>query len=415
MSRLVILSKEGDLKLKYLIIGASAAGLAAANTLKSADPNSQITILEKEKIQPYSRILLPYLLANTVKKKNIFLPEPTRIKLLKEKEVVKVDSDKREVIVSTGKVFPFDKLLIASGASPVKIMVEGASLPFVFTIRKLSDIQGIQKWIKPGKRVVIAGGGLVSMRIGEALHQLGMNITFVISSNRVLSRILDSPASTIVEQVLTERGIETIKEDKIVHITNGETLLKSGKKRECKLVIVGKGVCPNVGFLSGSDIEVQRGIVVDEHQQTNIKNVYAAGDVAETQDIVYEEKRINALWPVAREQGHIAALNMASIPAVYDGSLARNILKVFGLPIFTAGMGKEEKPEVLREQGKGFYRKLVLDKGILKGIIFVGDLRSEGLYLFLIKRKLNVSSFIHYMLKNTFNYTHFMHWLLKGM
>lgn len=415
MSRLVILSKEGDLKLKYLIIGASAAGLAAANTLKSADPNSQITILEKEKIQPYSRILLPYLLANTVKKKNIFLPEPTRIKLLKEKEVVKVDSDKREVTVSTGKVFPFDKLLITSGASPVKIMVEGANLPFVFTIRKLSDIQGIQKWIKPGKRVVIAGGGLVSMRIGEALHQLGMNITFVISSNRVLSRILDSPTSTIVEQVLTERGIEIIKEDKIVYITSGETLLKSGKKRECKLVVVGKGICPNVGFLNGSNIEVQRGIVVDEHQQTNIKNVYAAGDVAETQDIVYEEKRINALWPVAREQGHIAALNMASIPAVYDGSLARNILEVFGLPIFTVGMGKEEKPEVLREQGKGFYRKLVLDKGILKGIIFVGDLRSEGLYLFLIKRKLNVSSFIHYMLKNTFNYTHFMHWLLKGM
>lgn len=401
--------------MKYLIIGASAAGLAAAETLHKIYPTGQITILEKEKTQPYSRILLPYLLSGEVKEENIFLPEPAGAKFLKGKEAIGIDSQRREVTVSTGEVFAFDKLLIASGASPVIPQVKGADLPFVFTIRKLSDIQKIKKLVKTGKRAIIAGGGLVSMRIGEALYQLGMNITFVVRSKRVLSQILDFPASTIVEKVLVKKGIEIIKDDEIIQITKGEIYLESGKSRKCALIVFGKGVSPNVGFLTNSGIEIQRGIVVNEHQQTNIEDIYAAGDVVETLDIVYEDKRINALWPIAREQGHIAAMNMASIPIIYDGSVAWNVLKVFSLPILTIGMGREEKPEVMREQGKEFYRKLVLDNGVLKGLIFIGDLKSGGLYLFLIKRKFDISSFIHPMLKNTFQYSNFAHRLFEGL
>jgi NAD(P)H-nitrite reductase large subunit len=164
-----------------------------------------------------------------------------------------------------------------------------------------------------------------------------------------------------------------------------------------------------VSFLEGSDIQIQRGIIVDEHQETNVAGIYAAGDVAETMDIVYEERRINPLWPVAREQGHVAAMNMASIPAEYEGSVARNTLEVFDLPIFTAGMGREEGLEVLREQGKDFYHKLVLDQGgILRGVIFVGEMRNEGIYLFLVKNRIAVSSFAASLLRNTFGYARFL-------
>ncbi|MBT9139570.1 MAG: NADH-dependent phenylglyoxylate dehydrogenase subunit epsilon [Dehalococcoidia bacterium] len=395
--------------LYYLIIGASAAGVAAAETLCQVDPRSQVTILCKESTRPYSRVLLPYLLTGAVEEETIFLSVPEEVKLLTGKEVVRVQPQRREVAVSTGEVFPFDKLLIASGASPVRSKVEGADLPFVFTVRELSDIQGMREWIETGKRAVIVGGGLVSMRIGEALHRLGMRVTFVIGSDRVLSQILDAPASAIVEQVLVERGIEIIKEDEIVQIAEGETHLRSGKRRECTLVAFGKGVRPNVSFLEGSGIETASGIIVDEHQRTNVADIYAAGDVAETLDIAYEERRINALWPVAREQGHIAALNMASLPAIYDGSVARNTLEVFDLPIFTAGMGREEGPEVLREHGKGFYHKLVLDNGMLKGAISVGRVRDEGLYLFLIRRRGGVSSFVDRLLRGTFSYPLLIH------
>lgn len=390
--------------MNYLIIGAGAAGLSAAETLRRVDPGGHVAILCRERTQPYSRVLLPYLLSGAVREEDIFLPVPEGVELLGGREVVRVDPQRREVCVSTGEAFSFDKLLIASGASPLRPNIEGADLPFVFTVRELADVRRMRERVEAGKRAVIAGAGPVSMRVGEALHKLGMKITFVISSNRVLSRILDLPAAQMVEQVLTARGLEVVKGDEIIQIAEGEVRLRSGERRGCALVIFGKGVRPNVGFLEGSGIEVRRGIVVDEHQETSVDGIYAAGDVAETMDIAYEGRRINALWPVAREQGHIAALNMASLPASYEGSLARNVLEIFGLPIFTAGMGREEGPQVLREQGEEVYRKLVLDDGVLKGAIFVGKMKGEGLYLFLMRKRVDVSPFARPLLKNMFNW-----------
>jgi len=389
--------------MKYLIIGASAAGLAAAETLQKINKDCQITILCREK-KPYSRVLLPYLLAGDVVEQEIFLQVPEGVELIGKKEVIQIDPKKKEVFTTSGEVFSFDKLLIATGAFAVKPELEGINLPFVFTVRNLSDIKRIQEIVIKRNRAVIAGGGLISMRVGEALHRLGMKITFVIKSNRVLSRILDKPASVIVEQVLAEHDIEIIKEDGIIKIVKGKTYLYSGRSLSCSLVVFGKGVRPNVHFLKGSGVEVNRGIVVNEYQQTNLEDIYAAGDVAETLDITYGEKRINALWPVAREQGHIAALNMASIHTICEGSVARNTLEIFGLPIFTAGMGHDEGPEVVREQGRSFYHKLVLNNGVLKGTIFIGKVINEGFYPFLIKKKLDVSKFVYPLLKNKFKY-----------
>lgn len=394
----------------YLIIGAGAAGLAAAVTLRRFDQNSQVTILSREKTNPYSRILLPYLLADIIEEKDIYLPIPEGSKFLTGQEVVEIDTHRRKVITSTGEVFSFDKLLISGGSSAVTPEIKGSSLSFVFTLHDLGDIQKMRKWIKPGKRALISGGGLVSVKCGEALSQLGMKVTFVIGSDRVLSRNLDLPAAKMVEQILAEKKIETLKRDEIIKIEErsfgGGALLQSGIRRECELVVFGKGVRPNTAFLTDSDIEMRRGIVVDEHQETNVEGIYAAGDVAETADSICGERRINALWRTAREQGRIAALNMACFPISYDGSVAINAQKVFTLPIFTAGMGKEESPEVLREQGSNFYHKLVIDKGILKGAIFIGKMKNEGLYQVLLTKKIDVSAFKLLLLRNTISYPH---------
>lgn len=390
-------------KMKYLIIGASAAGLAAAETLKKINKNCQTTILFREK-KPYSRVLLPYLLAGDVVEQEIFLQIPEGVELISKEEVIRIDPKKKEVFTTSGEAFTFDKLLIATGAYAVRPELEGINLPFVFTVRELSNIQKMRKFVMTGNRAIIAGGGLISMRIGEALHRLGMKITFVIKSNRVLSQILDKPASVIVEQVLAEHDIKIIKKDEIIKIAEGKVCLYSGRSISCSLIVFGKGVRPNVHFLKGSGVEVNRGIVVNEYQQTNLEDIYAAGDVAETIDITYGEKKINALWPVAREQGHIAALNMASIPTIYEGSVAHNTLEIFGLPIFTAGIGHNEEPGVVQDQGKSYYHKLVLNNGVLKGAIFIGKVINEGLYLFLMKKRLDVSKFIYPLLTNKFKY-----------
>jgi len=392
--------------MKHLIIGCGPAALAAAATLRKADPAGKVTILSREKVKPYARMALPYLLGGKIEEKDFSLAEPAGTELLLGEEALRIDPRGRKVVTSAGKSFAYDRLLIATGGTPERPKIEGGDLPFVFTVRDLPDVTGIRERI-PGRagRAVIAGAGPVGMEIGDALQGLGMAITFVVTSNRVFSTILDPPAAELVRRKIEEKGVEVRTGEDIARIgENGEVLLKSGEKRKCDLVILGKGVAPSASFLAGSGIVVGRGIRVDNRQETNCPGVYAAGDVAEAHDIVYEDNRVHALWPVAVEQGRVAALNMAGIPAVYPGGLARNILRVFGLSILTAGRGRDEGPDVRRSETAESYHKIVLDRGILKGIIFVGEARNEGLYTALIKSGADVASYADSLLKGSYCY-----------
>lgn len=396
--------------MKYLLIGGGPASVSAAQTLRRVDTSSEITILTREHYRPYAKMVLPYLIAGDVEEKDLYLSEPHGTDIIVDQEVARIDSDRRRVETASGRHFAYDKLLIATGGVPKKLKVEGSDLPFVFTIRDLADVIGIKNRLNSTKgRAVIAGAGPVSMETGDALYKLGMDITLVISSNRVFSTLMDLEAAAFMEKLLLEKGIEIRKGDDIVRIEEDGTVhFRKGEHLSCSLVIIGKGVDPCIPFLEGSGIETRMGIVVDEHQQTNTAGIFAAGDVAETYDLAYDEHRLNALWPAAEEQGTIAALNMASIPTAYPGSLARNILRVFGISVLSAGMARADGPEVLRDEGPDYFRKIILQDGILKGLIFVGEVRNEGLYASLMKRRIDVSAFKNSILKGTYSYPRFM-------
>lgn len=394
--------------MNYLMIGAGPAALAAAGTLRQADRSGRVTILSREEIRPYSRMALPYVLAARIEAEGAFSALPERVELLTGETAVRIDAERREVETASGKVFPYDRLLIASGGTPEKPVLDGGNLPFVLTIRDFPDVTGIQERFQ-GKtgNAVIAGAGPVGMETGDALHKLGWSVTFVVTSNHVFSTMLDSPAAGLVARKLREQGIEILTGEDVVNIgRNGAVHLKSGKARTCDLVIFGKGVHPCLQFLEGSGIGVGRGIVVNERQETSVPGVYAAGDVAETMDIIYGDRRVHALWPLAVEQGRVAALNMAGIPATYPGSLARNILRVFGVSILAAGAGRAEQGyDIMSEQGPDFYHKIVLDKGLLKGFIFVGEVRNEGLYTGLIKMRTDVTAYAGSLLRGSYGYS----------
>jgi nitrite reductase (NADH) large subunit len=391
--------------MNYLMIGAGPASLAAAGTLMKADRTGRVTILSGEKIRPYARMALPYVLAGRIEAEGALSTLPDGVELLTGEKAIRIDAEKRMVETDSGRLFPYDRLLIATGSTPEKPVVEGGNLPFVFTIRDLSDVTGIQDRFK-GKagHVVIAGAGPVGMETGDALFKLGWSVTFVVTSRHVFSTMLDSPAAELVVRKLREQGIEILTGDEIVKIgAEGEVHLQSGKRRACDLVIFGKGVHPCLPVLEGSPIAVGRGIIVNECQETNVPAVYAAGDAAETMDIISGDRRVNALWPLAVEQGRVAALNMAGIHASYPGSLVRNILRVFGVSILAAGAGRAESGyDIMTEQGPDFYHKIVMDKGLLKGFIFVGEVRNEGLYTGLIKMKTDVSAYAGSLLRGSY-------------
>jgi nitrite reductase (NADH) large subunit len=396
--------------LHYLIIGGGPAGLSAAATLRRIDEKGCVTILSKEKHPPYARIALPYLLTGAAESL-LFLPIPAGVDLVLADEAAEVNPKKHEVRTASGKKFLFDKLLVATGATPLRPGIEGIDLPFVTTIRDLRDVWAVEERLKVRKtgHCVVAGAGPVGLELSDAIHKRGLTTTLVISSDRIFSAMLDTATSALLEKRLAENGVEVRKNTDIARICpSGEVLLSSGQSRFCDVVIIGKGVVPSLDFLARSGIAVRRGIPVDEHQETNIPGIYAAGDVAETRDIVYEDSRVNALWPVAFEQGKVAAYNMASYPLAYEGSFSRNLLRVFDTSILAAGMAMADAPEAYSEDGLDFRHKLVLDQGILKGFAFVGEPRNVGLYIDLLRRRTDITSCVDSLLHGSYNYAQFL-------
>ena len=242
--------------MRHLIIGCGPAALSAAAMLRTADPAGSVTILSRETVRPYAKMALPYLLAGKIGEKEFSLAVPAGTELLLGEEALRIDPRGREVVTAAGKRFTYDRLLIATGGTPERPKIDGGNLPFVFTVRDLPDVTGIRERL-PGRagRAVIAGAGPVGMEIGDALQGLGMAVTFVVASGRVFSTILDPPAAELVRRKIEEKRVEIRTGEEIVRIgKDGEVLLKSGEKRACDIVILGKGVVPCLPFLAGSGI-----------------------------------------------------------------------------------------------------------------------------------------------------------------
>jgi nitrite reductase (NADH) large subunit len=380
--------------LDYLIIGGGPAGLCAASILRRIDGKSRVTILAAEQFPPYSRIALSHLLAGKVEENLLFLPVPPGVEMLLGDPATEVAPGIQEVRTASGRKFHYDKLLIATGAAAIRPEMEGSGLPFVFAIRDLPDIRGLKRALQTRENghAIIAGAGPVGLEIADALRSLGLTVTIVISSNRVFSTMLDEGSSAFLQEKLEASGIEVRKGTDIVKICpGGEVVLSSGEIRRCDAVIFGKGVTPSMRFLAGTGIAMRQGIIVDAHQQTSIPGIYAAGDVAETKDLVWGDSRVNALWPAAFEQGKIAAYNMASKPLAYDGSYSRNILRVLDLWIAAAGTAKLDTRETRSETGPGFHRRFIIEGGILRGFVLMGNVKNEGLYNDLVRRGAPIS------------------------
>lgn len=393
--------------MRYVVVGSSAAGLFAVEEIRRRDPKGKITVLTADQEPYYSRCLTTYYLAGDIPLVKLFLrPDSFAARLGLEiaygAKVTAVRPDEQVVVTEDGREWSYDKLLLATGASANRLAVPGADLPEVFTLRHMSDAKGINDLIPNCREAVVIGGGLVSLKSAYALLKRGLRVTVVVSSNRVLSQMLDEVSAGIVARHLARHGMQIMLETDVASI-NGErhvegVTLTDGREIPAQLVIIGKGVSPNVDYLAGSTITVGRGIRVDDRLATTVPHVYAAGDVAETWDRVLERRTVNATWPNATHQGRIAGANMAGAGERYLGSMGLNSVDFFGLSVMAAGVvrppaGGEQKEAnwQVKEQWKpgtsGYpvYRRLVFKNDILKGCVLVGDTSRAGILTTLIR------------------------------
>jgi NAD(P)H-nitrite reductase large subunit len=404
---------------RYLIIGNSAGGIGAAEAIRQVDKEGALTIVSEEPYLAYSRPLISkYLTGERSLEEILFRPidfcDQNNIVFLPGKKADNLELDHQIVRLEDGEQISWDKLLLAVGGKPIFPKMEGSNKRGVFTFTNLDDAKAIDGFLGNARKAVVIGGGLIGISVTEALIKRGAEVSVVEMKERVLNTILDQQASLMAEEILKQAGVEIIAEQTVVRI-NGrgaveEVILANGTAIECDLVVVAIGVLPRSELALNTQLEINRGVVVDRHMATNYPGVYACGDVAEAYDFVYRENRLTPIWPNAYVGGRIAGLNMAGATAEYPGGTAINSLNYFGIDIASAGMPTAPNGngyETIVKQKDNIYQKLILKDDLIMGMIFVGDIEKSGIIFGLMRDRVNVESFKQSLLADNFGLAFF--------
>ena len=396
-------------KTKYLIIGNSAGGIGAAEAIREVDKAGAITIISDEPYPAYSRPMISeYLVESCPIERMLYRPpdfyEKNSIGTLLDEKVVQVDFNEHTVKLESGRTLTWQKLLLATGGLPILPEIEGIGLKGVFTFNKLDDAKAIDEFLNQYTRKVramVIGGGLIGVSVTEALVKRGVEVNIVEMKERILNTILDEEASALEEKALTQAGVEIICGHTASTIdsyfpekVNGVSL-DDGRSLPCDMVVIAIGVQPRLELVSGSKIKTNRGILVGRNMETSVPDVYACGDVAEAYDFVCGENRLTPVWPNAYTGGRTAGLNMAGISTEYPGGTAINAMKYFGVNIVSAGEVAllDNSCEIVSERHGDIYKKVVLKKGQIAGLVFAGDIEKSGIVYNLMKDRVNVDSF----------------------
>jgi NAD(P)H-nitrite reductase large subunit len=325
--------------MRHVILGNGPAGVVAAETLRRAAPTDDIVLVGCEESPPYSRMAIPYVLMNRIGEEGTYLRksddhfEKLGIRQVHGK-AVRLDDEEREISFDTGGTLSYDRLLIATGSRPVLPRIPGIDLPNVHTCWTLTDARSIVAKAGPGDRVLQVGAGFIGCIIMESLVERGVLLSVVEMGDRMVPRMMTSTAGTMIRHWVEKKGVRVLTSTRVERIVGGTPMrahLSTGEEIECDVVIASAGVQPNINFLAGTRVQVNTGIVVNERLQTNVPEIYAAGDVAEIAEFDTGRSVSNAIQPDAADQGRTAALNMAGKPAQSQGSLAMNVLDTMGL------------------------------------------------------------------------------------
>jgi NAD(P)H-nitrite reductase large subunit len=409
---------------KYVVVGASAAGIGAVEAIREIDQTGTITMISDETCAHYSRPMISDLVsgkADTEKMKcrsDKFWKE-NNIEALTGKKATTLNLTEKTVQLDSGEKVAYEKLLIATGGKPFVPKMEGSDKDGVFTFTTIGDAQRLATKIDSinAKAAVVIGAGLIGISVTEALMKRGLKVTMVELQEKILSLLLDAKGSDIVEDVIRKAGVNIITGQSVQKILGkpdnegavGGVILTKGDQVPCDLVIVAIGVVPRTELVAGTAVKTNRGIVVDCMMQTNVPDVYASGDVAEAYDFIMNQNRLLPLWPLAVLEGQVAGYNMAGKKTSYTGGTNMSSLKYFGIPIVSIGLANaKEDPalEVLVKQDPehNVYKKIVLKNNVIVGLTLVNCIERAGVLFYLIKNAINVKKFKQKLLEDDFSW-----------
>ena len=381
------------LMMRIVIVGLSAAGLSALETLIKHAKDCSITVITEERYEPYSRCLLTHYLGKELTLGGLFISKtssyPSNVNCIFGRKVVSIEKDANKIQMDDGTHLFYDKLLLATGAEPVKPDYAAKSNR-VFTLRHIEDANKIEGKLED--KATVVGGGFVGIKTAYGLIEREVKVNLVISSGYPLSVILDEETGKLIETELKNLGISVYTKSDVFEIAKKPkgvySLLSSNKTLESDVIIVGKGVKPRLELAESAGIAIKNGILVNEFMETSVKNIFAAGDCVEAYDIARNETFINAIWPNAVEQGYFAAMNMLGSRMKYYGSIGYNSLKTKTFHLISAGVlkGKDIKTYQHYIPSRRQLRKIAFRGDIPVGMAFLNSPNDAGVMVNLIKR-----------------------------
>lgn len=385
--------------MRYVVIGASAAGISGVKTLRELDKDAEIILVSKDE-NVYSRCILHHYISNhrdvealNFTDKKFF--EDNNITWIKGVEVKSIDDKAQSLELSNGETLTYDKVMLCTGASafipPVEGLREGNN---VVGLRNLDDAVLIKEQAKEVKNVVVLGAGLVGIDAVSGLLGQGLNVSLVEMGDKILPIQLDKYTSDVYQKKFSENGVNLklgVRAEKLILDENKNPkalVINTGNGTEeipCELVIVATGVRSNTAFLEGSNIEFDRfGLIIDEKGKTNVDNVYGAGDITGR----------NPIWPTAVKEGIIAANNMLGNEMIMtDFFGSKNTMNFVGIATMSLG-DTEPKDETYKVEVKidgDNYKKIIHKDGKIYGALIQGDLSYAGVLTQLIKENIDIS------------------------
>lgn len=404
----------------YLIIGNGVAGIKSAETIRGYDKTGSIHIISDEEYNFYYRPQLPKFIANKVGEMALFgkneqFYKDNNITQTLARRVVKVLTEKNQLILDNGEIKGYRRLLLAPGGSIRQKEYPGSDkTKDIIGLKTIKDAKIIKDKIKDSKQALVVGDSFLATYLVEALKESGLSVTYIIRGSRLFPDLIDPDASKILEMRFQLKGVRILKGTDIKEIVVHKGAIRAVHTTdnvfvECQLVGIAYGLRPNIGFMVDSSINIDNGIVVDDRMRTNIPNVFAAGDAAQFNDSHSEMPRINIRWLKAWRQGIVAGKNMVGMDEKYDDLACFASTQIYGIDIASLGISNPGNGRYKIIRGEyphpetDVYKKLVLEDDRIVGALLVGDVQEATVLMKAIVLKKRIDEVDKTLIKQMFD------------
>lgn len=364
---------------KMIIVGAGVAAVQAIKTIRDHNPSIGITVYGQESYYPYYRLKLSKNLMGNLEEESLLIQkkewyEAHQVEFHPGRKVERIDPDLQTVWLADGSRDMYDSLLLANGAANNPPQLETGHAGDLYTLRTLADARRIQERVQGKSKILNIGGGVQGIETAWALCQHQKKVAVVEIGPRLFPNQLDESAAAILKKNMEAFDVQVLTNTQITKACGDNccegVVTADGQSLPCDMVIYATGIQPNLDIVEGTSIKRKRGILVDDTMQTNIPNIYAAGDVAEYMG------RTGGLWNIAITQGKVAGSNMVHYPVSYQPVVPVTVLNAFQIGVFSMGSIEEsgDTESVIEEDVEhNRYSRVFINNNRIVGAIVIGD------------------------------------------